>query len=53
VWWVEGEGGKYRVQTDGEQWITCTCPNGQRIGQPKCYHSAAVLMLINNKKEGS
>lgn len=53
VWYAKGVGGYYRLQTDGESWITCTCPNGQRIGLPKCYHSAAVLLKIeeqNRKK---
>ena len=47
VWWVTGSGGgEYRVQTDGETWITCGCPNGQRQAgmHPHCYHTAAVLM---------
>lgn len=46
VWWVTGSAGKeYRVQTDGETWITCTCPNGMRVGRPTCYHSCAVMMI--------
>lgn len=48
VWWVTpSEGGKpYRVQTDGQHWIACSCPNGQRQNglSPHCWHTAAVLM---------
>lgn len=43
VWWVEGSK-RYRVQTDGRTWITCTCPSGMKGGRPRCYHTAAVLM---------
>lgn len=50
VWWVVGSTSKeYRVQTDGETWITCTCPNGMRVGKPTCYHSCAVMMIIEKE----
>lgn len=50
VFWVEGSE-KYRVQTDGEEWITCTCPNGQARSRPNCYHTAAALILIRDERE--
>jgi uncharacterized Zn finger protein len=47
VFWVQGSAPhKYRVQTDGKTWLTCTCPNGQRTSRPSCYHSAAALMVL-------
>ncbi len=49
VYWVEGSQ-RYRVQTDGKTWLTCTCPNGQRTSRPTCYHSASVLMMIEGKQ---
>jgi hypothetical protein len=50
VYWVEGSQ-RYRVQTDGKTWLTCTCPNGQRTSRPTCYHSGAVLMMIAEKRD--
>lgn len=30
--------------------LTCTCVNGQHTGgQPTCYHSAAVLMVVRDR----
>lgn len=45
VFWVSGSSDKpYRVQTDEETWITCTCRHAQtRGGMPRCAHVAAVL----------
>lgn len=50
VFFVEGSQ-IYRVQTDGEEYITCTCPNGMRKGRPHCYHTAAVLIMIRDEQE--
>jgi len=52
VFWVKGSE-RYRVQTDGETWITCTCPNGMARSRPNCYHTAAVLMFIQDKEDAS
>lgn len=41
----------YRVQTDGHEYITCTCPNGMARSRPNCYHTAAVLMFIQDKED--
>lgn len=48
VFFVDGSH-TYRVQTDGEHWASCTCPNGMRTSRPSCYHIAAVLMLIQDE----
>ena len=46
------EGSKdYRVQTDGKNWLSCSCPNGQRTSRPSCYHSAAALMIIRDEQD--
>ena len=50
VWWVKGSLG-YRVQTDGESWVSCTCPNGMRTARPSCYHTAAVLLFIRDRSD--
>lgn len=49
VFFVEGSE-RYRVQTDGHEWASCTCPNGQARSRPNCYHLAAVLMLIQDEQ---
>lgn len=64
VWWVKGSGGsKYRVQVltnfedkeieqglDILPLVSCSCPNGQnRGGRPSCYHSASVLIVLENR----
>lgn len=49
VFWVKGSE-RYRVQTDGETWLSCTCPNGQARSRPNCYHTAAVLILIRDER---
>lgn len=48
VWWISGGRPEkpYRVQTDGEHFITCSCPNGLQSSRPRCYHSAAVMLKI-------
>lgn len=48
VFFVEGST-TYRVQTDGHNWASCACPNGQRTSRPSCYHLAAVLMTIQDE----
>lgn len=60
VWWVESSAAdrRYRVQTDWNPetltltWINCTCPHGANKGggQCRCYHAAAVLMLLRDEK---
>lgn len=49
VYFVEGSK-IYRVQTDGHEYVTCTCPNGMRTARPHCYHTAAVLMRIVDRE---
>lgn len=56
IWWVKGEGGRYRVQMDSDtspSWITCTCPHGRKkgAGDVRCKHAAAVLMTIETKEK--
>jgi hypothetical protein len=55
IWWVVPRTNvKYRVQTDYDPatkrltWVTCTCPHGLHAGggMAKCYHAAAVFILI-------
>jgi hypothetical protein len=56
VWWVPSSSSAtlYRVQEDYRPdthsltWVTCTCPHGlnKGAGEARCYHVAAVLMLI-------
>lgn len=55
VFYVESTDGQtiYRVQTDGKQWASCTCPNGQRTSRPSCYHLAAVLMMLQDEQRAS
>lgn len=59
VWWVTPSSGasrRYRVQSDFQpgsrtlSWITCTCPHGinKGGGTTRCYHAAAVLLLIRD-----
>lgn len=60
VWWVKSSAGdrRYRVQTDWSPqtrtltWVNCTCPHGANKGggQCRCYHAAAVLMLLRDEK---
>ena len=50
VFFVEGSTEIYRVQTDGESWITCNCPNGMHLSRPVCYHTAAVLIRIRDER---
>lgn len=53
VWWVTPSSmglEPYRVQTDGRTWVTCTCPNGIRLGVAQCYHAAAVLIRIAQER---
>jgi hypothetical protein len=60
IWWVENSAGtsRYRVQTDWSPqtltltWINCSCPHGANKGggQCRCYHAAAVLMLLRDEK---
>lgn len=51
---VKGSRGrKYKVQVlysgPDAVFITCGCPNGTALGGlPQCYHSAAVLMAVQN-----
>lgn len=52
VFFIEGSE-LYRVQTDGEEWITCTCPNGQARSRPNCYHTAAALMVLRDAEIGT
>jgi len=60
VWWVvpsSGAARRYRVQSDYARatrtlsWITCTCPHGLNKGggTTRCYHAAAVLLLIREE----
>jgi uncharacterized Zn finger protein len=59
VWWVRGGNPTrdYRVQlgeADGRlAYITCTCTHGIRAGAGdcRCYHSAAVLMVIQDEQD--
>lgn len=55
IWWAESltSDHTYRVQADYREdtgafsWVTCTCPGGLHTGgQPRCYHAAAVVMLL-------
>lgn len=47
VYWVTSTSGnqKYRVQTDGLTWVSCTCANGEHLSEPICWHSAAVVAV--------
>ena len=52
VFYVEGSNRNiYRVQTDGENFISCTCPNGMNQSRPHCYHTAAVLITIRDEAD--
>lgn len=64
IYWMPSSSGhkKYRVQTDYDRvtgdigWITCTCPHGlnKGAGQTRCYHAAAVLLLLTEgEKDGT
>lgn len=52
VFWVKSlrpeQIDRYRVQVgDDRSWATCTCTNGKtNMGLPRCYHLAAVLMVL-------
>lgn len=38
-----------RRDLEGLPLVSCTCPNGQnRGGRPNCYHSAAVLLILED-----
>lgn len=59
IWWVDATPEKrYRVQCDWDpeskhlSWITCTCPHGLHSGvdDQKCYHIAAVLIVLWNER---
>jgi uncharacterized Zn finger protein len=59
IWWVTGSNGdNYRVQADYDptrrtlSWITCTCPHGLNAGggAARCYHVAAVLLLLRDEQ---
>lgn len=60
IWWAESSDGQhnYRIQSDYSSetgklsWITCTCPYGLMAGAgtTRCYHAAAVLILLREVK---
>jgi hypothetical protein len=61
VWWVVSSSGAnlYRVQSDWNpetkklRWVTCTCPHGLHAGagETRCYHAAAVLLLLREQED--
>lgn len=61
IWWVDSSSGNsiYRVQSDFKPetrkltWITCTCPHGlfNGAGETRCYHAAAVLLLLRQRQK--
>ena len=59
LWFVKSSRGDstYRVQSDYDsktnhlRYISCTCPHGLNSGgSARCYHVAAVLMLIRDAR---
>jgi hypothetical protein len=48
-WYVNGDHGLYRVQTDGKTYAACTCKHGLNapVDDTRCAHVAAVRALTD------